>query len=297
MREAIVKELVGAVKEMAGNGYSVTAQETTKNNGVKMLGIEIRKPEETVVPRLYVDGIVDRVEDGFMTVEDAAKKVFEMYQNSETPEIEMNVEKLIDRKFILDHVEYQLVNAERNAEKLKDIPGKKIADLVAIYRVVAIADEDGMMSYVLTKANLDRSGISFEELDEAAKKNTEKSGFSVRTMSEVMCELMGVNVGQEIEEPDGPQMYILTNARKLHGANIMLYKEYLEIAAEKMNGDFYIIPSSIHELIAVPVSAQGLEESREMVKEVNDNQLAPEEILGYEVYRYNRETGEVEVAV
>lgn len=65
MREAIVKELVGAVKEMAGNGYSVTAQETTKNNGVKMLGIEIRKPEETVVPRLYVDGIVDRVEDGF----------------------------------------------------------------------------------------------------------------------------------------------------------------------------------------------------------------------------------------
>ena len=144
---------------------------------------------------------------------------------------------------------------------------------------------------------LDRSGISFEELDEAAKKNTEKSGFSVRTMSEVMCELMGVNVGQEIEEPDGPQMYILTNARKIHGANIMLYKEYLEIAAEKMNGDFYIIPSSIHELIAVPVSAQGLEELREMVKEANDNQLTPEEILGYEVYRYNRETGEVEVAV
>lgn len=297
MREAIVKELVGAVKEMAENGYSVTAQETTKNNGVKMLGIEIRKPEETVVPRLYVDGIVDRVEDGFMTVEDAAKKVFEMYQNSETPEIDMNVEKLIDRKFILDHVEYQLVNAERNAEKLKDIPGKKIADLVAIYRVVVSAGEDGMMSYVLTKAILDRSGINFEELDEAAKKNTEKSGFSVRTMNEVMCELMGVNSGPEIEEPDGPQMYVLTNARKLHGANIMLYKEYLEIAAEKMNGDFYIIPSSIHELIAVPVSAQGLEELREMVKAVNDNQLAPEEILGYEVYRYNRETGEVEVAV
>lgn len=297
MREAIVKELVGAVKKIAGNGYLVTAQETTKNNGIKMFGIEIGKPEETVVPRLYVDGIVDRVEDGFMTVEDAAKKVFEMYQNIETPEIEMNVEKWIDRKFILDHVEYRLVNAERNAEKLKDIPGKKIADLVAIYRVVVSAGENGMMSYVLTKAILDRSGISFEELDEAAKKNTEKSGFSVRTMSEVMCELMGVNVGQEIEEPDGPQMYILTNARKLHGANIMLYKEYLEIAAEKMNGDFYIIPSSIHELIAVPVSAQGLEELSEMVKEANDNQLTPEEILGYEVYRYNRETGEVEVAV
>lgn len=297
MREAIVKELVGAVKKIAGNGYLVAAQEATKNNGVKMFGIEIGKLEETVVSRLYVDGIVDRVEDGFMTVEDAAKEVLEMYQNIETPGIEMNVEKWIDRKFILDHVEYRLVNAERNAEKLKDIPGKKIADLVAIYRVVVSAGEDGMMSYVLTKVILDRSGISFEELDEAAKKNTKKSRFSVRTMNEVMYELIGVNVGSEIEEPDEPQMYVLTNARKLHGANIMLYKEYLEIAAEKMNGDFYIIPSSIHELIAVPVLAQGLEELREMVKEVNDNQLAPEEILGYEVYRYNRETGEVEVAV
>ena len=296
MREAIVKELVGAVQEIAGNGYAVTTEETTKNNGVKMLGIEIRKTGETLVPRIYVDGIVDRVKDGFMTVEDAAKKVLDIYQNSEELDIEMDVENWIAREFILNHVEYQLVNAERNAEKLKDIPGKKIADLVAIYRVVIGLDEDGMKSYVLTNAGLARSKISLEELDEAAKKNTEKSEFSVRTMNEVMCEMMGISVGPENEEPEGPQMYVLTNARKLHGANIMLYKEYLEIAAEKMNGDFYILPSSIHELLAVPVSTAELEELRQMVKEVNDNEVAPEEILGYEVYRYNRETGEVEVA-
>lgn len=229
MREAIAKELVGAVQEIAGNGYAVTTQETTKNNGVKMIGIEIVKQGETVVPRLYVDGIVDRVKDGFMTVEDAAKKVFEMYQNSETSEIEMDVEKWIDRKFILDHVEYQLVNAERNAERLKDIPGKKIADLVAIYRVVIGLDEDGMKSYVLTNTNLASSKISLEELDEAAKKNTEKSGFSVRTMSEVMYELTGVNPGPEIEEPDGPQMYVLTNARKLHGRISCFIKSILRL--------------------------------------------------------------------
>ena len=292
MREAIVKELVGAVKEIAGNEYSVTIQETTKNNDVKRLGIEIEKPGETVVPRLYVDGIVDGLEYGFMTVEEAAKKVFEMYQNIDWMTIEMNVEEWSDRKFILDHVEYQLVNAERNAGKLKDTPGKKIVDLIAIYRVV-----DGMHSYVLTNDILDGYKISLEELDEAAKKNAEKSGFSVRTINEVMYELIGVNVGPEIEEPDEPQTYVLTNAKKLYGANIMLYKEYLEIVAERMNGDFYILPSSIHELLAVPVSNTGLEQLREMVKEVNDNVVAPEEILGYEVYRYNIETGEVEVAV
>lgn len=292
MREAIVKELVASVQEIAGNGYAVTTQETTKNNGVKMLGIEIRKPGETVIPRLYVDDIVDGLEYGFMTVEEAAKKVFKMYQNIDWLTPEMDIEKWSDRKFILDHVEYQLVNAERNAGNLKDTPGKKIVDLIAIYRVV-----DGMDSYVLTNDILDGYEISLEEVDEAAKKNAEKSGFSVRTINEVMYELIGVNVGPEIEEPDGPQTYVLTNAKKLYGANIMLYKEYLEIVAERMNGDFYILPSSIHELLAVPVSNTSLEELREMVKEVNDNVVKPEEILGYEVYRYKRETGEVEVAV
>ena len=134
MREAIVKELVGAVKEIAGNEYSVTIQETTKNNDVKRLGIEIEKPGETVIPRLYVDDIVDGLEYGFMTVEEAAKKVFKMYQNIDWLTIEMDAEKWSDRKFILDHVEYQLVNAERNAGKLKDTPGKKIVDLLFVCR-------------------------------------------------------------------------------------------------------------------------------------------------------------------
>lgn len=256
MREAILKELVEAVKRIAGNKYSVTTQETTKNNNVKRLVIEIGKRGETVIPRVYVDDIVYGVEVGFMTVEEAAKKVFEMYQNSEGLTIEMDVEKWIDRRFILDHVEYQLVNAERNARNLKDIPGKKIADLVAIYRLVISLDEDGMKSYVLTNANMASLGISIKELDEAAKQNTEKSGFFMKTMNEVMYELIGVSVKPEID-----------------------------------------LPSSIHELLAIPVSNTELEELREMVKEVNDNIVEPKEILGYGVYRYNRETGEIEAAM
>lgn len=34
-----------------------------------------------------------------------------------------------------------------------------------------------------------------------------------------------------------------------------------------------------------------------MVKEVNDNEVEIEEILGYEVYKYNRETGKITIAV
>lgn len=52
MREAIAKELVGAVQEIAGNGYAVTTQETTKNNGVKMIGIEIVKQGESFMGRI-----------------------------------------------------------------------------------------------------------------------------------------------------------------------------------------------------------------------------------------------------
>lgn len=71
------------------------------------------------------------------------------------------------------------------------------------------------------------------------------------------------------------------------------------IGAEISQKDYSIVEHvyTWHPSISEVEGKEQIAELREMVKEVNDNQLAPEEILGYEVYRYNRETGEVEVAV
>ena len=295
MREAIVKELVEEVKKIAGEGYLVTTADVKKNNGVELLAVNVRKPEEFVSPTIYVDGYVEEIEKEEMTVMEAAQRVFDTYQANKNPGLGADIKKFAERDYILEHVEYQLVNAEKNAEKLQGLPSKRVADLAAIYRTVVSNDENGMASYVLSNQQMDMSGISIEELDEAAQKNTEKSGFMVKTMQQVMAEMMGMPEEAAEAMADGPQMYVLTNRRKTNGANILLYREQLAEVAEKLDDDIYILPSSIHELLAVPVSQTEADQLRMMVREVNDTQVSPEEILSYEVYRYNRETCEIEV--
>ena len=85
-----------------------------------------------------------------------------------------------------------------------------------------------------------------------------------------------------------PQMYILTNKQRHYGATVMLYDGILKKVSEKIGSGYYVIPSSIHEVIVVP---DGPETSvgflKYLVKEVNRTELARTEVLSDSVYYYN----------
>lgn len=297
MREAILRELVEEVMAVAGEGYEVHSNLVKKNNGVELQAIIVRQPGEVVTPTVYVDKYLEDIENGLATAEEAAKAVFQVYLDNKNPDLGIDISKLSNKQYILDNVEYQLVNAERNADRLQGAPSKKVADLAALYRTVVSSDENGTASYIVTNEAMVKAGISIEELDEAAARNTEKKGFVIQSIAEVMAGMMGVPEEMVEEMEGGPQMFVLSNASKTNGANIIMYAKELAALAERIDDDFFILPSSIHELLAIPASqVDEAEQLRQMVREVNDTQVAPDEILGYEVYRYNRETGEVEVA-
>ena len=73
----------------------------------------------------------------------------------------------------------------------------------------------------------------------------------------------------------------------------------LKTFADMMGSDLCIIPSSIHETLLVPLMPNGKcyemdwDEVAETVKEVNDTQLLPEEVLSGHAYKYIRETEEI----
>lgn len=91
-------------------------------------------------------------------------------------------------------------------------------------------------------------------------------------------------------------MFVLSNERKINGASIILYNEQLAELSDKLSDDLLIMPSSIHEVLAVPASSMDAIDLKQMVREANDTEVSEQEILGYSVYRYNRETGTIEVA-
>ncbi len=74
----------------------------------------------------------------------------------------------------------------------------------------------------------------------------------------------------------------------------MLYPNLFRNFADVIGSSFYIIPSSIHELLLLP--DESMEEDKEfidMIKLINDTQVVPEEILSYSLYYYDKEEDKV----
>lgn len=104
---------------------------------------------------------------------------------------------------------------------------------------------------------------------------------------------------EEIEEFQAdvhPKMYIISNASKVNGASAIVYSDALQQVAEMMGSDLYILPSSIHEVLAVSVEDRELEDLEEMVRSVNQTDVSPEEVLSDNVYKYDSESRTLSLA-
>ena len=89
---------------------------------------------------------------------------------------------------------------------------------------------------------------------------------------------------------NGVPMYVLSSRNRIDGAACILYPTLLADICDSLQSSFYIIPSSIHEVLVLPSdSTDDSAKIREMIKEINDTQVAAEEILSYSLYFYNRD--------
>lgn len=297
MRKQILAELKRELEKLVAEGTIVEMGVTEKNNGVKLQTVTINEPDSKVMPCFHIDRWLEAVEKGKITVRELAEDIVKEAHKENKIDGLPGAISGFSKNMILDNVVYQIINKEMNASRLAEVPHKDFLDLAAVYRVeIALAREEKRTFLVLNR-HIEALGITQEELDEAAFKNTEKSGFSVRSMSEVMAELSGMPVEElEMLEIGCPKTYVMTNKDKVNGATIMLYSKFFGELAEKCNDDLLIIPSSIHELFAMPAETMPKEIAEDMVKNVNDTEVEDEEILSYTIYRYRKETGLLEVA-
>ena len=108
-------------------------------------------------------------------------------------------------------------------------------------------------------------------------------------MAEVMKDMLAMSDEEYEMLPmsSDERMFVLTNELKLNGAAAILDTDLMLEIFEKI-GEFYILPSSIHEVLIVPMSSNiHVSELKAMVKEVNDTQVSPEDRLSYSIYYYN----------
>lgn len=143
---------------------------------------------------------------------------------------------------------------------------------------------------------IDEMGITQEELFKDAINNTANIlKPSIRSINGILYDYDGIN------RSVGQQILVITDERKMDGASLILSDTVLQKAADIYEGNYYILPSSTHEIITVPVDNIADETSStinilsEMVAEVNET-MREDEILSYNVYHYDIKEHKLEKA-
>ncbi len=153
--------------------------------------------------------------------------------------------------------------------------------------------------HIMRKSEFESLGIPEKELLKIAKRNTRKDNKIVLYEMTDLLEKMrnggkAKNVINGTEELTTREMYVCTLENGMFGAAAMLYEEVMMKIRQRLGKDFYILPSSIHELIIVPdVPPFEAEELRNTVITVNRTKVDEWDRLSDSVYYFSAEDNKV----
>ena len=273
------------------------------NRTLDGLSIRVNEPGMNISPTIYVNHMYEdyvTTENLNATLERAAEGFIKAMEQKES----INVSELTNAECAKDKIVFQLINTEQNKEMLANMPHREFKDLSVIYRMVVKIDGEGIASTPVHNGLADTLGFTEEQLFKLAAENTKRLlPPVVKSMNDVMRDIfMKDGMPPEIadmmlgEMPPEQQMYVISNNKGINGAVSMLYEYGLHELAEKLGSDLYIMPSSIHEVIAVSTDMGTPESLSEMVREVNGSQVSAEEQLSDHVYRFDAASKKLSLA-
>ena len=265
-----------------------------KLDGLSLLA----KNEKTMIsPTIYINDMYGKylkAGDLQATLREAAEAMDEVFREATIPPLDISTAK--------DNIIFQLVNTMQNEDMLKNLPHREFQDLSIIYRWVVDVEQKGLSSVVINNHVAESLGMGEEQLFKAAAENTRRIlPPVVQSMNEVMRDMlvadgMPQEMADHMLEEQEPIMWIITNENKIDGAASMLYEDKLHKLAERVGTDLYILPSSVHEVIAVSVEMGEPEELAQMVSEINMDQVDISERLSNQVYHYDKDLRKITLA-
>ena len=291
--EEFKNEFVDALQERlyeGGNEVSINVNAVEKMN-VTYEAITITPVGSNIGMNLNLEVFAEAYENGVPfdeIVEQVTHKVEDHLSNMPT----FDVQALTDYEQMKDKLSMEVVASDRNAELLTKVPHQEMEDMAVVYRFVMESDEAGRASILITNELIERMGVTPEQLHADALENApEIRPAVIKGMNEVMIEMMGPDAAAMFgmdELPQDEKMFVATVPDKVAGAGVIAYQNFMDEAAERVGGDFFILPSSTHEVLLVKDDGEAnFRDLKAMVEEVNATQVAPEEKLTDSVYHYD----------
>ncbi len=278
------------VQKRRGENSRVWIAPALKNNQECMDMLTILDGDANVAPAIYMEPYYQQYLAG-ETIEKISERILQ-YHSTHAKETNYDISFYRDFEKVRDRIVCRLVNYEKNQELLKRVPHRRFLDLAVIYYYLLDDDTFGKAEILVKNEHMQAWDSDPEELDDVAVSNTARLlPYECIFIADLLREAAGMEFIQEDMPEEVPQvsMYVLTNTARNFGAAVILYDTVLEALSEQFGNDFYLLPSSVHECMLIPLEDHlDAKMLRQMVCEINEECVAEDEVLGDSVYLYSR---------
>ena len=202
------------------------------------------------------------------------------------------IEKLLARKEeVYNRIYFKIVNPSTCNLPLAEIPYQYVnGNLLKVFYVLVEMDSSMMGSVLITNPIMDFLNLDINRLLILTDRNTPQIFkpriYEINNMLENMlgtfdelaplCDLIK------------NKMFVLTNTLKSSGAGTMFYNHLLSHIADEMNCSFYILPSSIHEVILLKDNGDfSPSYLKELVHTANATMVIDEEVLSEHIFYFS----------
>lgn len=292
------------LQSVLGDEYSVDISENCKMNGVKKWAVTIHK-DSNIAPTIYLEAFYKNFCSG-EAFEAVINSIIMMYKES-APSEDVDMSDFMKFELIKDKICFKLCNTEKNTEILDKIPSVPFHDLSIVFYVLVNNELFGSGQILVRNEHMKLWDISVAEIMNCARKNTpELLDIKFSNIIDIMNNILERN--ESIDSRDEFDiskiskeecfMWVLSNKDGFNGAASILYPNAMDNIYEVIGKSFFIIPSSIHELIVIP-DKDGCEgdmswnfrcnQLLDMIHQVNENEVPEADILSDNLYYYNAE--------
>ena len=295
---AIVEKIIGFLPESFANA-TVELSSVIKNNDCRLTGLTIRSVDQNISPTLYLDGFYEQYVNGeYDDLDDVVAKIAELRMSHDVSD-NFDTSEITEFDKVREMIVPKIVNTAWNEALLNDRAHTDLPEcgLSVTYQILLKQDFSGNASVGITNQILKMWDIRLEDLHELAISNMKRlTPSEFLPMSEVLKSMLDEEAAAlfEKEAPEEEMMWVLSNSSRINGAAAILDKDVMKKIGQTFGESRWIlIPSSIHEWLAVKLAGDmdNISAIRQMIVEVNEGQVSPEDQLGEIPYIYDAEAG------
>ena len=264
----------------------ISTQDFHKLNS-SYLSMQVRLDDNPVVPNINLEKFYEEFIAQGGTLRDLDSILNTMAQQIQS-EPALETAWLMDHSNVKDKLFIRVSDAKENAAMLAKAPHQEFDGLAVTYHIAFEGEHGIQASTPVTNSMLEMYGINEQQLRTDAMESVQNAYPSqFISLGAMMSRMMGVD--EEMMPPmDVPQLMVLTNDQALYGAGALFYPGQLDTIASQIGADYFVIPSSIHEVLILPddgtIDRHAIES---MIQEVNMTAVAPEERLSDHAYHYD----------